>query len=150
LGWRLRGGREDRLKHLGSISGLVGKGPSNKVLRMALDGSLKIVMSRQIFAEYVRAVHYPKLGISLLYAYAVLNGLYRLAEKVSPKRRFSICRDPEDDKFIEAAYEGRASCILTLDRDILDLRNDSKNLKVDDVKLRILTPTEFLEEQQSS
>jgi putative PIN family toxin of toxin-antitoxin system len=36
-------------------------------------------------------------------------------------QRIRACRDPEDDKFLELAINGRASLILTGDRDLLAL-----------------------------
>ena len=125
------------------IAGLVGKSSSNKVLRLVLMGKLKIVLSKDIFWEYVRAVHYPKLRISLSYAYIILDKLHRLAEWVHPARRFHICRDPGDNKFLEAAYEGRVDYLITLDRDLLDLRNCNKELELDGHRVKILAPKEL-------
>ena len=127
------------------IAGLIGRGFSNKVLRLILMGKLKIVLSDDIFREYIKAVHYPKLRIPLSYAYIVLDRLYRLAEQVHLTKRFSICRDPDDNKFLEAAYEGRADYLITLDRDLLDLRNCNKELELNGYRVKILTPKELLE-----
>lgn len=43
------------------------------------------------------------------------------AEPVAITERVSLCRDPEDDKFIELAVNGRADLIITGDADLLDL-----------------------------
>lgn len=43
------------------------------------------------------------------------------AEPVAITERISLCRDPEDDKFIELAVNGRADLIITGDADLLDL-----------------------------
>ena len=72
------------------ISGLIGRGPSNKVLGIVLRGGLKAVLSPQMFREYVKAVHYPRLKVPILYAYALLSRLHALSEKVSPKREFNL------------------------------------------------------------
>jgi len=45
------------------ISGLVGSGSSNEVLRRVLTGRLRIILSTEIFKEYLKAVHYPRLRI---------------------------------------------------------------------------------------
>ena len=87
------------------ISGLVGSGSSNEVLRRVLTGRLRIILSAEIFKEYLKAVHYPRLRIPSLYAYAVLSRIHALSEMVSPQSRIRICRDPEDDKFLEDAVE---------------------------------------------
>ena len=47
------------------------------------------------------------------------------------------CRDPRDDKFLEAAVHGRADLIVTGDRDLLDL-NPFRGIA-------ILAPAAYLE-----
>ncbi len=131
------------------ISGLVGSGSSNEVLRRVLTGRLRIILSAEIFKEYLKAVHYPRLRIPSLYAYAVLSRIHALSEMVSPQSRIRICRDPEDDKFLEAAYEAKANFIITLNHDLTDLRNPStRDLTIYDYKVKILTPKEFLQIQR--
>jgi len=127
------------------IAGLIGRGSSNRILRLILMGKLKIVIPKDIFREYVRAVHYPELRIPLSYAYIILDKLYRLAEQVHPTKKFNICRDPDDNKFLEVAYEGKADYLITLDRDLLDLRNCNKELELNRHRMKILTPKELLE-----
>jgi len=101
-------------------------------------GKFKIVISKDIFREYVRTVHYPKLKISLSCAYIILDRLYRLAGQVHPIERFNICRDPGDNKFLEVAYEGKADYLITLDGDLLNLRDHDKGLKLDGHRVKIL------------
>jgi len=127
------------------IAGLIGRGSSNRILRLILMGKLKVILSKDIFREYVRAVHYPELRIPLSYAYIILDKLYRLAEQVHPTKKFNICRDPDDNKFLEVAYEGKADYLITLDRDLLDLRNCNKELELNGHRMKILTPKELLE-----
>ncbi len=40
------------------------------------------------------------------------------AEMVVPRRRFSVCRDAKDDKFLDVAYAARAGCIVSGDADL--------------------------------
>jgi len=49
-----------------------------------------------------------------------------------------VCRDPRDDKFLEAAVHGGADLIVTGDRDLLALDPFER--------IRIVTPVAFLEE----
>lgn len=69
-------------------------------------------------------------GVSLLQAFA------RERVIVSGGVKVKASRDPEDDKFLAAAVEGRAAYVVTADRDRLDLERDT------DVKIR--RPAEFL------
>ena len=127
------------------IAGLIGRGSSNRILRLILMGKLKIILSKDIFREYVRAVHYPKLRIPLSYTYITLDRLHRSAGQIHPTKRFDICRDPDDNKFLEVAYEDKADYLITLDRDLLDLRDRNKELELDGHRVKILTPKELLE-----
>ena len=43
------------------------------------------------------------------------------AEIVEPTETVSACRDPKDDKFLELALEGRATAIISGDKDLLVL-----------------------------
>jgi putative PIN family toxin of toxin-antitoxin system len=47
--------------------------------------------------------------------------LGRIAEMIPVVRVVRACRDPRDDKFLEAAVNGRAELIVTGDRDLLEL-----------------------------
>lgn len=48
----------------------------------------------------------------------------------------SVCRDSEDDKFIELAINGNAECIISGDKDLLELKLFRE--------IPIITPDEFL------
>lgn len=56
---------------------------------------------------------------------------------VSILRSIQTCRDPHDDKFLEAAVNGRADLIVTGDANILVLHPFGK--------ISILTPHAYLE-----
>ena len=49
----------------------------------------------------------------------------------------TICRDPDDDMYLELALSGKADCIITGDPDLLVL-NPFENIP-------IITPKEFLD-----
>ena len=55
-----------------------------------------------------------------------------MSEVVSPLRQFSLCRDGDDNKWLEIAYEAWAGFILTRDRDLLDMRGEDKTIVLDD------------------
>jgi predicted nucleic acid-binding protein len=59
-----------------------------------------------------------KQGKLLLSLIAVLT---REAEWVDVDVRIAACRDPKDDKFLELAVSGRATCIISGDSDLLAL-----------------------------
>jgi predicted nucleic acid-binding protein len=51
-------------------------------------------------------------------------------------QRIAACRDPKDDKFLDAALNGEAHVILTGDQDLLELHPFHG--------IEILSPAEFL------
>jgi putative PIN family toxin of toxin-antitoxin system len=66
-----------------------------------------------------------------------LINLIRLrGELVSPSRQIDACRDPEDNRFLEAADEGNADVIVSGDAVLLDMKEFEG--------IRILTVAEFL------
>jgi len=62
-----------------------------------------------------------------------------VAEMVSPRERFKVCRDPKDDMVLQCCHAGRAEYLVTGDRDLLSIMGLSFALK-------ILTPAGFLKE----
>ena len=67
---------------------------------------------------------------------ALLLRLAPLIEIVEVLQPIRASRDPKDDKFLEAAVNGRANVIVTGDRDLLDL-NPLRGIA-------ILTPADYL------
>lgn len=66
-----------------------------------------------------------------------LAQLVAVAEWVSIAGAMLGCRDRDDDKFLEAALAGGADCLVTGDRDLLEMSSFHG--------VQILTPREFLE-----
>jgi len=73
----------------------------------------------------------------------VLSHFVANSKVVSPSRKFNLSRDPDDNKWLEIAYEVKAACILTWDQDLLDLRDENRVLRLDDHSVEVLTPSEF-------
>jgi putative PIN family toxin of toxin-antitoxin system len=67
---------------------------------------------------------------------ALLQRIAYLVEIVEVLQPIRASRDPKDDKFLEAAVNGRAGVIVTGDRDLLDL-NPFRGIA-------ILTPADYL------
>jgi uncharacterized protein len=51
----------------------------------------------------------------------VLDLILLRGEAVEPRRRWTVCRDPKDDKFLDVAVEGRADVLVSGDGDLLVL-----------------------------
>ena len=65
---------------------------------------------------------------------------------VAPSVRINFSRDPDDNKWLEIAYEEKAEYILTWDDDLLALRDENKELALQDHKIKVLKPIEFYHE----
>ncbi len=105
------------------VSGIFFSGTPHRILRAWRDGRVKIVYSAAIFQEYERVL------IELSRNFPHINGrpfLYLLSdygELVQPSVMTGIsCRDPEDVKFIECVLHSRARCLVTGDKDLLELK----------------------------
>ena len=66
----------------------------------------------------------------------LLRTLFALAQTVDIKERIAVCRDPDDDKFLELAISGDAEVIITGDADLLAL-HPFRGIPIE-------TPAEFL------
>lgn len=87
------------------------------------------VMSREKFERYVTAEDREEF----------LEALVGRARFLDPSEPIRVCRDPKDDKFLELAVSGGASCIISGDEDLLALSpfRGIEILKVDDFLKRL-------------
>ena len=51
----------------------------------------------------------------------ILCGLISRMEILDPVSKISVCRDPDDDKFLECAIDGKAVFIVSGDKDLLTI-----------------------------
>ena len=102
------------------------QGVSGQVLRHLRDGSFTIVYSVPVMVELVEVLSRPhiqrKYHIHSDDITALINLIRLRGELVSPNRQIDACRDPKDNRFLEAAVEGNADVIVSGDADLLDMR----------------------------
>jgi len=55
------------------------------------------------------------------------------AEVVEPRESVSVCRDPNDDKFLECAIAGKADYIVSEDEDLLVIK-EHRGIKIIDTE----------------
>jgi len=84
------------------------------------------VLRRPHFEKYIHEDERIHFLVALLHDAHIV----RVTETVTD------CRDPEDNKYLELAHEADAACIVTGDKDLLDL-NPYRDIPV-------LTPRQFL------
>ena len=98
----------------------------NSKPRKALDLALKqgkLLLSLATLAELCEVLSRKRFRryISEEDTRTFIAVLTREAEWVDVDVRIAACRDPQDDKFLELAVSGRATCIISGDLDLLAL-----------------------------
>lgn len=94
------------------------------------------IISEDIINEIV-GVLYKKFSLPQKKLDQVEESLRQDFSYVLPVQRLTISRDPDDNKVLEAAIEGRCDYIVTGDKDLLVLKK-YKNI-------RIVTSKEFID-----
>jgi uncharacterized protein len=118
------------------------EGPPGLVIRRLLEAAaFEIVLSPAIAAEVLRALAYPKVQKLIrgdLDPALWFEDILVLADFVAHVPTVAgVCVDPDDDKYVAAALEGRAGSIATGDRQFLALGRYEK--------IRIISPHAFLD-----
>ena len=108
------------------VSGLIRQsGTTGDVLRAARDGRFQPVYSTEMVVELIDVLGRPafrsKFHIQADDIRALVNLIRLRGELVTPARKVIACRDPKDDKFLEAALAAPVDCIVSGDADLLVL-----------------------------
>ncbi len=118
------------------ISGIFFGGTPRKVIESAIEPEVTACASQEILDEYVRVVDEMIARKKGSLRDDALAFLASKLEMVDPKSHVEICRDPDDDKFIDCALDAGALYIVSGDQDLLVLE------EYEDIE--IITAAEFL------
>jgi len=103
------------------ISGLFFGGLPKKLLS-ELDENFNICVNEKIVAEYnaqiERKIHNPKYTLNEELREKFFNTL----QSFEIESDLKVCRDPDDDKFINCAIDAKAIYIVSGDNDLLTLK----------------------------
>lgn len=104
------------------VSGVFFGGIPGRVLEAWRDGRAEVVLSPEIVEEYVRvgeelAHQFP--GVDLRPAWELLAVSATLV--ASPPLPERVSRDADDDKFLACALAAGVDCVVSGDRDLLDI-----------------------------
>ena len=117
------------------------EGPPGQIVeRFLRDAAFEVILSTAVVDEVLRALAYPKVRKSARTTVEPelwFEDIVMLAEFVTDRQIGAVSRDPDDDKYIAAAIEGRASFVVSGDPDLLDIRAHAG--------VRIVTPRAFLD-----
>jgi putative PIN family toxin of toxin-antitoxin system len=123
------------------VSALISRqGTTGAVLQALRDARFRAIYSIEILVEIIdvlgREPFRTKYHIEADDITVLINLVRLRGELITPGRRIQACRDPNDDKFLEAALAGKADCVVSGDADLLVLT------PFEDIP--IMRPAEFL------
>lgn len=114
-----------------------------KIIKMVVDGQLNLFYSYSLISELNRVLRYKRLkkfGVTDEGIEIFLQTILTLGKIISPTKKITICRDPDDNELLSIAksiYPKEPVYLLTSDNDLLILEG-----KIEDAI--IFTPQEFL------
>lgn len=116
------------------VSAVFFGGFPKKLVKYMFDKKFDMFVSPEIVAEYYETYEtlhdkYAERGNE-----SFLNEIIDEAKMIFPENDIHICRDPDDDKFISCAVEGRCIYIVSGDKDLLSIGQygDVQIVKVSD------------------
>lgn len=119
------------------VSAIVFGGPPRDVLQTILTGTHRLVLSPAILDELRRVLTGSKFRYPVTAADQIDAELREVAEIIEPEAHLSVVTaDPEDNRVLECAVEGRADVIVSGDRDLLALGRYAE--------IPVFRPQEFL------
>lgn len=106
------------------VSAAIVAGKSRKFLLKALLGDkCTLVTSDEIIGEIREVLGRPKFRLDESEISGAVSTLKSLSDVVETKSKFKVVKkDPDDDIFINAAYDGRADYIVSDDPHLLNLK----------------------------
>ena len=120
------------------VSSLLFGGELSELVSLLKQGKFIFLFSEETLSEFKRVLHYSKFALTKEEIDYLLKQVLPHAEiiKVIYKFNKEICRDKDDQKFLELAVSAKADYIVSGDRDLLSLKEINK--------IKILSPREFL------
>lgn len=115
--------------------------PGQIIERFLRDAAFEIVLSAEIVEEVLRALAYPKvrkLARPKVKPELWFEDIVVLAQLVPGDYRVTgVSNDPDDDRYIAAAVEGRAVLLVSGDADLIQVGEHEG--------VRVVTPRAFLD-----
>ncbi len=123
---------------------LTPESPPARILELALEGKLRLVLSPGIIKEIALVLQYPRVKKALrkrrLTSKEVEEAIFKILKTaaITPGTVVAegISRDPADDMILSGAAEGQADFIISGDQDLTCLESFEG--------IRIVNPTTFL------
>lgn len=98
-------------------------GLSEQIIRLAAAGKLQLIISDEILDELLRKL-IQKFAWKEKEAELYTDTLKEIGERVKITNKLKVIkRDPDDDKILETAITAHADLIVSIDKDLLKLKN---------------------------
>ena len=119
------------------VSAILFGGRPAELIRMILLHAVAAVATQEIIKEYQSTLDYLLQKYGGREVSMSLDIICSAMEIIPAQSRVKVCRDPDDDKFISCAMDGRCYYIVSGDKDLLTLKRY--------LGVRIVTVSEFFE-----
>jgi putative PIN family toxin of toxin-antitoxin system len=118
------------------------EGPPGQIVdRFLRNAAFEIVLSAEIVEEVLQALAYPRVRKAVggkVDSELWFEDILVLAQLITGDfKTTGVSEDPDDDKYVAAAIEGRAAFVVTGDPDLLDIGEHEG--------VRIVNPRVFLD-----
>ena len=111
-------------------------GKPKEILEKVMIGDLQTFATKEIIAEYVETIDYLHNKYANKAMNPALSVLLKKIKLIECRSSIEICRDPDDNKFIECALDAKCFYIVSGDKDLLSIKKFEK--------IQIVTVSEFL------
>jgi len=119
------------------LSGFLFHGMLKIVFDLVLDNKLQMYVSSALTKEIIKKLQ--RFEASEQMQHELLLFISNRGILINPKVKVTICRDPEDNFLLELAEAAGANYLITRDKDLLDLKDQSwKETKI--VKPEVFIP----------
>ena len=88
-------------------------GPPAQVFLLALNGSIQLCITGEVYAEYEEVIRRPRFRRDESVIIAALDSIREKGFWVRPTETVRACADPDDDIFLECAQAARAAYLVT-------------------------------------
>jgi putative PIN family toxin of toxin-antitoxin system len=109
------------------LSGLFWDGEANKIIEQGENKRITILISEEILLEIKDVLQKESKFTAFLDSKdasvkEVIKTILFISELITPKTKLTIVKDdPDDNKILEAAVDGKAKYIITYDKHLLSL-----------------------------
>ncbi len=123
------------------ISATFWYGASYRIIKEVEEGRIILILSPQIIKEFAEVLDYEEIQEKIIHKNLEMKmtvaKIKELAVIVYPSEKVEVVKeDPDDNEIIECAIEGKADCLISQDKHLLEVKSYRG--------IAILTPEEFL------